>query len=132
MEPMNCTVHMSGEITIKDGRVEQSNFGDYRVLRIDEVPRLDVALVKSAEAPGGIGEPGTPCVMPALTNGGLRGRRQADSQAASRRSVAGDGVEPRMTLRSREKPRLPNGLNRPQSRVKDAGVDRWDSRASSN
>jgi isoquinoline 1-oxidoreductase beta subunit len=57
-----------GEITIKDGRVEQTNFGDYRVLRINEVPKIDVALVKSLEAPGGIGEPGTSCVMPALTN----------------------------------------------------------------
>ena len=57
-----------GEITIKDGRVEQTNFGDYRVLRINEVPKIDVHLVKSSEAPGGIGEPGTSCVMPALTN----------------------------------------------------------------
>ena len=57
-----------GEITIKDGRVEQTNFGDYRVLRINEVPQIEVHLVKSSEAPGGIGEPGTSCVMPALTN----------------------------------------------------------------
>jgi len=57
-----------GEITLKDGRVEQTNFGDYRVLRINEAPRIDVALVKSLDAPGGIGEPGTSCVMPALTN----------------------------------------------------------------
>ena len=57
-----------GEITIKDGRVQQTNFGDYRVLRINEVPKIDIDLVKSAEAPGGIGEPGTSCVMPALTN----------------------------------------------------------------
>jgi isoquinoline 1-oxidoreductase beta subunit len=57
-----------GEITIKDGRVEQTNFADYRVLRINEAPRIEVALVKSLEAPGGIGEPGTSCVMPALTN----------------------------------------------------------------
>jgi isoquinoline 1-oxidoreductase subunit beta len=59
---------LHGEITIKDGCVEQSNFGDYRVLRINETPRIDIHLVKSAEAPGGIGEPGTSCVMPALTN----------------------------------------------------------------
>jgi len=57
-----------GEITIKNGRVEQSNFGDYRVMRINETPRIDVRLVKSLEAPGGIGEPGTSCVMPALAN----------------------------------------------------------------
>ncbi len=59
---------LHGEITIKDGRVEQSNFSDYRVLRINETPRITVDLVKSSEAPGGIGEPGTSCVMPALTN----------------------------------------------------------------
>jgi isoquinoline 1-oxidoreductase beta subunit len=59
---------LHGEITIKEGRVEQTNFGDYRVLRINETPRIDVQLVKSLEAPGGIGEPGTSCVMPALTN----------------------------------------------------------------
>ena len=59
---------MYGEITLKDGRVEQTNFGDYRVLRINETPRIEVHLVKSAEAAGGVGEPGTSCVMPALTN----------------------------------------------------------------
>jgi isoquinoline 1-oxidoreductase subunit beta len=57
-----------GEITIRNGRVEQTNFGDYRVLRMNETPWIEVHLVKSAEAPGGIGEPGTSCVMPALTN----------------------------------------------------------------
>jgi isoquinoline 1-oxidoreductase beta subunit len=59
---------MHGEITIKDGRVEQTNFSDYRVLRINETPHIDVNIVDSDEAPGGIGEPGTSCVMPALTN----------------------------------------------------------------
>ena len=59
---------LHGEVTIKDGRVEQTNFGDYRVLRMHEVPQVDVHIVKSSEAPGGIGEPGTSCVMPALTN----------------------------------------------------------------
>ena len=59
---------LHGEITLKDGRVEQTNFGDYRVLRINETPKIEVHLVKSVEAPGGIGEPGTSCVMPALTN----------------------------------------------------------------
>jgi isoquinoline 1-oxidoreductase subunit beta len=57
-----------GEITIKDGRVEQTNFGDYRVLRMNEIPKIEVHLVNNPEAPGGIGEPGTSCVMPALTN----------------------------------------------------------------
>ena len=57
-----------GEVTIKEGRVEQTNFGDYRVLRINEAPQIDVQIVKSSAAPGGIGEPATSCVMPALTN----------------------------------------------------------------
>ena len=57
-----------GEITLKDGRVQQSNFGDYRVLRINESPVIEVHLVKNGEAPGGMGEPGTSAVMPAIAN----------------------------------------------------------------
>ncbi len=57
-----------GEVTIKNGRVEQHNFSDYRVLRMSETPAIEVHLVKSAEAPGGVGEPGTSAVMPAVTN----------------------------------------------------------------
>ena len=56
------------EITLKGGRVEQANFNNYRALRINEAPVIDVYLVKSAEAPGGIGEPGTCGVAPAVTN----------------------------------------------------------------
>ncbi|MCC8404435.1 molybdopterin-dependent oxidoreductase [Paraburkholderia sp. MMS20-SJTN17] len=56
------------EITIKDGRVEQNNFTDYRMLRINQTPPIEVHLVKSGEAPGGIGEPGTAALAPALTN----------------------------------------------------------------
>ena len=57
-----------GEITIKGGRVEQHNFNDYRMLRINEAPAIEVHLVASSEAPGGVGEPGTSCVMPAVAN----------------------------------------------------------------
>lgn len=57
-----------GEITIEEGKVQQSNFHDYRVLRMDEVPEINVHIVKSDEAPSGIGEPGVPPVAPALTN----------------------------------------------------------------
>jgi isoquinoline 1-oxidoreductase beta subunit len=57
-----------GEITLKDGRVEQSNFDNYRVLRIDEAPKIEIEIVNSGEAPGGIGEPGTSVVMPAVAN----------------------------------------------------------------
>ena len=57
-----------GEITFRNGRVEQSNFHDYRVLRMHETPRIDTHIVASAEAPGGMGEPGTSALMPALAN----------------------------------------------------------------
>jgi isoquinoline 1-oxidoreductase subunit beta len=62
------TAALYSEITIKDGRVEQSNFTDYRILRIDQTPTIDVHIIRSAEAPGGIGEPGTAALSPALTN----------------------------------------------------------------
>jgi isoquinoline 1-oxidoreductase beta subunit len=57
-----------GEITLKGGRVEQHNFNDYRVLRISETPIIEVHLVKNGEAPGGIGEPGTIGIAPAVSN----------------------------------------------------------------
>jgi isoquinoline 1-oxidoreductase beta subunit len=57
-----------GEVTLKDGRVEQSNFHNYRVLRINETPPIAVHLVRNSEAPGGIGEPGTAVTAAALGN----------------------------------------------------------------
>lgn len=57
-----------GEVTLQNGRVQQSNFNDYRVLRIDEVPPIEVHLIRSAEPPGGIGETGTTAAVPALRN----------------------------------------------------------------
>lgn len=57
-----------GEITYENGRVVQSNFHDYRQLRLAEAPRVDVHIVASQEAPGGVGEPGTSAVMPAIAN----------------------------------------------------------------
>jgi isoquinoline 1-oxidoreductase beta subunit len=59
---------LHGEITLKNGRVEQTNFGNYQILRITEAPVVEVQLVKSAELPGGMGEPGTAAVAPAITN----------------------------------------------------------------
>lgn len=56
------------EITLDKGRVAQSNFGDFRVMRINEMPEVEVHIVPSADKPGGIGEPGTSCATPALTN----------------------------------------------------------------
>lgn len=57
-----------GQITLKDGRVEQSNFHDYQALRINEMPVIEVHVVQSSEAPGGMGEPGTCALPPAVTN----------------------------------------------------------------
>jgi isoquinoline 1-oxidoreductase subunit beta len=57
-----------GEITIEKGRVQQSNFHDYRVLRINEAPAIEVHLIPSTEAPGGMGEPPTAVTAPAIAN----------------------------------------------------------------
>jgi isoquinoline 1-oxidoreductase beta subunit len=57
-----------GEITVANGRVEQSNFHDYRVMRMNETPPIEVHLVRNLEAPGGIGEPGTAATAPAVAN----------------------------------------------------------------
>ncbi|MFL6675616.1 MAG: molybdopterin cofactor-binding domain-containing protein [Massilia sp.] len=56
------------EITLDRGRVQQSNFGDYRVMRINEAPAVEVHIVASKDDPGGIGEPGTAGIAPALAN----------------------------------------------------------------
>jgi isoquinoline 1-oxidoreductase beta subunit len=57
-----------GEITIEGGRVQQQNFDTYRIVRSNEMPELDIELVLSTEAPGGIGEPATALVAPAVAN----------------------------------------------------------------
>jgi isoquinoline 1-oxidoreductase subunit beta len=62
------TAALYGEITIDKGRVQQSNFHDYRMLRIDQVPKIEVHLIKSGDFPGGIGETGTTAGPPALRN----------------------------------------------------------------
>jgi isoquinoline 1-oxidoreductase beta subunit len=62
------TAALYGQVTVKNGRVEQSNFNDYRMLRIDQIPPIEVHVMKSGEAPGGIGETGTTAGPPALRN----------------------------------------------------------------
>jgi isoquinoline 1-oxidoreductase beta subunit len=74
------TAALYGEITIDKGRVRQSNFHDYRMLRMNQVPAIEVHLITSGEAPGGIGEAGTTAAPPALNNAifaatGIRLRR---------------------------------------------------------
>lgn len=78
-----------GAITIQDGAVTQGNFDSYRVLRMNEMPRVEVHLIDSGEAPGGVGEPATPPIAPAVCNAihhatGTRIRRLPIDPAALR------------------------------------------------
>jgi isoquinoline 1-oxidoreductase beta subunit len=63
-----ATAALYGEITLKDGRVEQTNFDTYQVLRMEQAPAIDVHIVKSSEPPGGMGETGTSAIVPAIAN----------------------------------------------------------------
>ena len=63
-----ATAALYGEITIKNGRVEQTNFNTYQILRMNEAPVVEVHLVKSSEPPGGMGESGTSAMVPAIAN----------------------------------------------------------------
>jgi len=69
---------LASEITLTDGRVNESNFHDYKVLRMDQMPEVEVHIVPSAEAPTGVGEPGTPVIAPAVANAlyAASGKRQ--------------------------------------------------------
>lgn len=71
------TAALHGEITITGGKVDQSNFHDYPMLRIDEAPRIHVTIVNSGERMGGAGEPGTPPIAPAVAGAihAVTGRR---------------------------------------------------------
>jgi len=63
-----ATAALRGEITLKNGRVEQTNFDTYQMLRMNEAPAIEVHIVKSAEPPGGMGETGTSAIVPAIAN----------------------------------------------------------------
>src|SRR5438309_11498946 len=62
------TAALYGEISLKNGRVEQSNFDTYQMLRMNEAPAIEVHIVQSLEPPGGMGETGTSAIGPAVTN----------------------------------------------------------------
>lgn len=62
------TAALYGEITLKNGRVQQRNFYDYKMLRMNETPKIETHIVPSTEKHGGVGEPGTPPIAPALVN----------------------------------------------------------------
>ncbi len=71
------TAALYGDITLKDGRVQQTNFHDYKLLRMPETPKIEMHIVKSTEKPGGIGEPGMALLSPAVANAvyALTGKR---------------------------------------------------------
>jgi isoquinoline 1-oxidoreductase beta subunit len=71
------TAALHGEITLKNGRVEQSNFDTYQMLRIDEAPTIEVHIVQNLEPPGGMGECGTSLIVPTVANAvfGATGKR---------------------------------------------------------
>ena len=63
-----ATAALYGKITLKDGRVEQTNFDTYQMLRMNDAPAIEVHIVRSAEPPGGMGETGTSAIVPAIAN----------------------------------------------------------------
>jgi isoquinoline 1-oxidoreductase beta subunit len=71
---------LHGRITFKNGEVEQSNYHDYPVLRLPEMPVVEVHIVPSTDKMGGVGEPGTPPIAPAVANAvfALTGQRLRD------------------------------------------------------
>jgi isoquinoline 1-oxidoreductase beta subunit len=86
------TAALYGEITLKGGRVEQTNFDSYQILRLDEAPAVEVHIVQNSEPPGGMGEAGTSAVVPAVTNAifaatGKRLRKLPVDSVALKRAV---------------------------------------------
>ena len=86
------TAALHGEITLKNGRVEQSNFDSYQMLRMNEAPAIDVHIVQSIETPGGMGECGTSAIVPAVANAifaatGKRLRKMPIDPAALKKPV---------------------------------------------
>jgi len=62
------TAALYGDITLKNGRVEQTNFDSYQMLRMNEAPAIEVHIVQNFEPPGGMGECGTSAIVPAVAN----------------------------------------------------------------
>ena len=62
------TAALKGHLDIDGGRVVQSNFHDYEMLRMNEAPAVEVHIIESSKPPSGTGEPGLPCAAPAVTN----------------------------------------------------------------
>ena len=86
------TAALYGQITLKDGRVEQTNFDSYQILRMNEAPEIEVHIVQSIEPPGGMGECGTSAIVPAVANAifaatGKRSRKPPVDTAALKQPV---------------------------------------------
>ena len=86
------TAALHGEITLKNGRVEQGNFDSYQMLRMNEVPAIEVHIIQSIETPGGMGECGTSAIVPAVANAifaatGKRLRKMPIDPAALKKSA---------------------------------------------
>jgi isoquinoline 1-oxidoreductase beta subunit len=81
---------LHSQITLTEGVVDQSNFGDYEVLRFNEMPRVEVHIVPSTAPPTGVGEPGTPPIGPAVANAvaALTGQRIRTLPMAMHKLVA--------------------------------------------
>ena len=88
------TAALHGGITLKDGRVEQSDFHDYQMLRISEAPAIEVYIVQSSEPPGGMGEAGTSVIVPAVTNAILRRPASACASCTVDAGSCTAGVKP--------------------------------------
>jgi isoquinoline 1-oxidoreductase subunit beta len=93
-----ATAALYGEITLKNGRVEQANFDTYQMLRMNEAPAIEVHIVKSAEPPGGVGEAGTSAIVPAIANAifaatGMRLRKMPVDATALKQLVNGAGTK---------------------------------------
>jgi isoquinoline 1-oxidoreductase beta subunit len=65
---LGFSTSMKNQITFKNGAVEQSNFGDYPMLRMSETPQVDITILASGDAPSGMGEVGVPLAAPAIAN----------------------------------------------------------------
>jgi isoquinoline 1-oxidoreductase beta subunit len=83
------TAALYGEVTLKNGRIEQTNFDSYQMLRMNEAPAIDVYIIQNFEPPGGMGECGTSAIVPAVANAifaatGKRVRRMPVDIAAPR------------------------------------------------
>ncbi|MCK1419709.1 hypothetical protein IVB15_24765 [Bradyrhizobium sp. 182] len=87
------TAALRGAITIKDGRVEQSNFDTYPPMRIDEVPRIETQMVPSRENPGASARRRTAIIAPAVTNAIFTASGRCIRKAAEEQAIAERGLK---------------------------------------